>query len=84
MEGDQPLLLALSVTDSDHDQTLEDRFTMGIQLDPGQQQVGAFLGAVYRAPKDRRMDMMHMKGVRIFSDSSSVGRSVLLERLELK
>ena len=84
VEGDLPLVVALTAFDREYDETPEGRFRTGSRLDPGRQRIGVFLGDVLRGPRARPMDLEHMEGFRIFSDSSSVGRSVLLERLYLK
>jgi len=84
VESDQPLVVALSAFDRDHNQTMEDRFTRGFTLDPGRQRLAVSLGHVIVGPRSRTMDVEHMEVVRIFSDSSAKGRSVLLERLYLK
>ena len=70
--------------DRDYNQTREDRFTRGFTLDPGRQRLAVSMGHVIVGPQSRTMDVQHMKGVRIFSDSSAKGKSVLLERLYLK
>lgn len=84
LDGDQPLIVALSAYDRDHDQTREDRFSMGRNMDPGRQRMAIALGRIAKGSGRRPMNMEHMEAVRIFGDSTVVGQSVMLERLYLK
>jgi hypothetical protein len=84
LEEDSSLLLGLSVHDRTHNQQLDDRFTQGFRVDPGRQRLAVALGHVIQGPKHRQINIAEIRGVRIFSDSTSVGRAVLLEQLFLK
>lgn len=84
VDGDQPVVLGLSAYDREHNHEYEDRFSFGLKLDPGMQRLAVSLGRIIAAPRGREMEIEHMKGVTIFSDSTSAGQSVLLERLYLK
>lgn len=84
VEGDRPLAVAFAAFDRLHNETRADRFSAGRILDPGSQRLATPFDRIFVAPRGRTMDMEHMKGVRVFSDSTSAGRSVLLERLYLK
>lgn len=84
VEGDRALLVALSAFDREHNNELADRFTRGYNLDPGRQRLAVSLGWIITGPVNRTLDMEHMKGMYIFSDSTAAGRSILLERLYLK
>lgn len=84
VEGNQPLFLGLAVADQEHNQEYDDRFSTGFEVDPGQHRLAVSLAMVHRGPVHRTLDMSRLDDVRIFTDSSGAGQTVLLERLLLK
>lgn len=84
VEEDFGLMLGLAVYDRKNNEKPDDKFSTVFAVDPGRHRIAVSLGQIITGPRNRRLDLTLVDGVEIFTDSSGVGKSVLLERLLLK
>jgi len=84
LEGGTPLRMTVRINDSQHDQTLDDRFNKGFTLVPGGNRITVDLGEVRKAPRGRAMDMRQVTGVMIFSHLLQEHRTLYFDNFRLE
>lgn len=76
--------IGLSIEDSHHDKSFEDRFNLTIDLKKGQNDIAISLEKIQLAPKKRQMDMKAINSIHIFTGVIEKPVLLYLDNIRLK